>query len=218
MTSFLKAVGVFLKTIGRGCGMVAAGIVFILVAGLAIALIVFVVRYETWASKNESEVERIAITEIESRDALEYQMEKRLTDFQKSKVQRESMALSCDMLGILMENVLEESWRIENEDVGLVCGNRSMTLSVKMWDLWWVNVKVWQRAEGAVEFVVYDVNIGPFSLAGVTFGYLSEQLSNGVGDALELVSSDAYSGRKIEKMYIDEDGMRIVGVLEDEEE
>jgi len=202
-----------MKTIVRGCATLIAAVLFIVVVGLVIALVVFVVRYELWAQANKTMLDEVAVTEIENRDAVEYQMNKRLQNFQKSKVQRESMNLTCDMLGVMMENVLEDSWNLEHKDVGLTCGNRSMTVYIKMWDLWWVNVRIWQRAEGSIEFVVYDVNVGPFSLAGVTFGYLSEEISGGVGDAIDLVTGETYSGRRIEKMYISDDGMRMVGVL-----
>ena len=82
--------------------------------------------------------------------------------------------------------------------------------------MWWVVVQIWQRSEGEVDFAVYDVTVGPFSVAGMTLGRVSGDITKGVQDAISLVMSETYSGRKIEELYLKDDGVRIVGVLEDE--
>jgi len=201
----------------RGCGMLTAGIIFILVVTVVVGLLVFVIRYENWMRQNKEHIQSVAVDDVANRDTVRYELDNRLEEFQTSAVQKESVTLTCDMMVVLVEDVLQESWKLDRSNTGLTCGDRTMTVYVKLWDMWWVTVKIWQRAEGSVEFVVYDVNIGPFSIAGATFGYLSEEISRGVGDAIALVSSESYSGRKIEKLYMEENGMRMVGVVEKEE-
>ena len=198
----------------RGCGMLTAGIIFILVVTVVVGLLVFVIRYENWMRQNKEHIQSVAVDDVANRDTVRYELDNRLEEFQTSAVQKESVTLTCDMMVVLVEDVLQESWKLDRSNTGLTCGDRTMTVYVKLWDMWWVTVKIWQRAEGSVEFVVYDVNIGPFSIAGATFGYLSEEISRGVGDAIALVSSESYSGRKIEKLYMEENGMRMVGVVE----
>lgn len=215
MKQVLKVFLIFLKTIARGIGTLVVWFFFFVLLATIITLFVFVLRYESWMGKNRELIENIAISDVTSRDAISRELDERLDSFQKSKVQRESMNLTCDMLTVLMENVLEEGWQLDREEIGVTCENRSITVYIKLWDLWWVTVDVWQRAEGLPDFVVYDVSIGPFSLAGATFGYLSQEITRGVKDAIELVSGETYSGRKIEQIYLNEGGMRVVGVLEE---
>lgn len=214
MKTVLRVLWIFLKTVLRGLLSVIAVVFFVTLVVIVISLIVFAFRYETWRVENTDMIEEVAIAEVENRDAVESELNKRLGAFQQSTVQKESMTLTCDMVNVLMENVLEESWKLEHSETGVTCGERTLTVYLKLRNLWWVSVKVWQRAEGSVEFVVYDVNIGPFSVAGATYGYLSEEMSRGVKDAIALVSSESYSGRKIENLYLEESGMRMVGVLE----
>ncbi len=218
MGSKLRSISIFFKTVFRGCSFIFGSILFVFAIGVIISLVIFLVRYESWMSQNQSIINQAAIEEIPNRKAVKAEMNKRLKAFQQSRVQRESMNLTCDMLAVLIEDTLKEGWDIDNEDAGIVCDNRSFTVYIKFWELWWITVNVWQRAEGSVDFVVYDVKVGPFSLAGITFGYLSQGITDGVKDATSLVSGDTYSGRKMEKLYLDEGGMRIVGVLKEEDE
>lgn len=215
MKQFVNLILIFLKTIVKGIATLVVWLFFLILLAVIVVLFVFVLRYETWMSKNRETVDNVAVEEVRNRDVVSDELDKRLKSFGESKVQRESLSLTCDMLTVLVEDVFEEGWQLSREETGVSCGNRSMTIYLKLWDLWWVTVNIWQRAEGEPDFVVYDVNIGPFSLAGATFGYLSREISRGVEDAIDLVSGDTYSGRKIEKLFIDEGGMRAVGVREE---
>lgn len=195
----------FKNCLGCGC-------VFIVVV-VIIAIVTGILGYRNYKNWQKEESNFLSNMQMSGGVEVEEELDEKLGDFKESDIERESLYLSCDQLEILLRRVTEDNWEsIGVTDVGVVCGDRMIDVYIKFWDSTWVVVKLWQRAEGEVDFVVYDVELGPYSLGGITFGYVSSEFSKGVEDAIDLLSEGDFSGRKIEEMYVQGDGVRFVGV------
>lgn len=200
------------------CSAIAALSFAVVVIGL-ISLVVFFVRYETWERDEREVIVDVAIRDVSDREAVRRELDDRLVSFQQSTVQREVLDVDCEMVNVMFEDMMEEHWGMpDRRDVGVACRDRELDFYVRLGNMWWSIVKVWQRSEGAVDFVVYDVNIGPFSIAGLTFGDLSSSMSRGVSDAIGTMTGESYSGRALEKIYVTEEGLKIVGLKVIDEE
>ncbi|MDD3662080.1 MAG: hypothetical protein PHG63_03360 [Candidatus Dojkabacteria bacterium] len=207
-----KKTGV-IRRILRGCFVGVAGVIFIAVLGALISIVIFVVRYEVWLGGAREEIAPIIEGRSEDRTAVQASIQQKLKKFQQSTVQKEVLRMDCEEAEVYIEDVALENWGMTSDSVGLTCSDRRLDLYFKLWDLWWTKVRLWQRAEGALDIAVYDVTVGPFSAAGVTMGSLSSAMSEGVKDAISLVSGGNYSGRTIDELYISDDGLRLIGVL-----
>lgn len=133
-------------------------------------------------------------------------------EYKESPAQRETMFVDCDVFESVLEDSLENSWGSDNvEETGLVCGERKITVYVKVKRVWLI-IELWQKTSGEADFAVYDFSVGPHSLHDFTGGLISEKISEGISDAFELFSGDNFPGRRVEEIYIMEEGLRIIGV------
>jgi hypothetical protein len=137
-----------------------------------------------------------------------------LTEFQQSQIEKESLRLTRDEFeGVILQS-LEDNDTGNLEGLDIVTRNRSFDIYVKPQGWPWFIINGWQRQEGSVDLVIYDIKVGPISLSKLSWGWVSGQFSQGVNDSLDLILSGSFAGRKIEEMYIFENGVRFVGVLE----
>jgi len=205
----------------RGCFLSSIVALVVLTVVVFADLLLLGFRYDLWLTQNEELLEGFstgsAVNENES--AVRHDLDDNLERFKNSDIQKEMMWLSCEQVNLVFLDVIEDSWsEFRVESVGVVCNNRSLHIYLEVMDNSWFVVKMWQRAEGSVDFVVYDVMFGPYSLGDLTFGYISEEFSRGVNDAQSLVSEGGFSGRRVEEFDIEEGGIRVVGVLDDDAE
>lgn len=194
------------KVLGR-IGLVLLGIVGIL---LVIILVLFL-RYRQWESGNKDELGNII-----NQDYNQYKEEgiAVLKDFQQSKIERENLRLTKDEFeGVLLKSI-EDNEGDELEGLDFQPRNRSFDIYVKKEGWPWFIIRGWQRKEGSVDIVIYDIKVGPISLSTLSWGWVSSQFTEGVEDSLDLIVSENFSGRKIEEMYIFENGIRFLGVLQ----
>lgn len=185
-----------------------------MVAVLAVGVlaVVSLIRYKNWEQENVVLLESFAVTESDSGAAISALNEK-IMKFQESRIESESLSLDCAEVEVLFEEILSQNYEgLSREDVGVICGERSLDLYVRVWDRFWVAFKLWQRAEGKVDFVVHDVKLGPISVGNCTFGYVTEKMTDGLKDGQRLVLEGGYSEREITEIYLGEDGVRAVGV------
>lgn len=203
------------KSQRRGCiSCCVVSVVFFFILVSVVFLLLFL-GYDLWFTENRDLLNSFSPDEksrLIARDDLNYNLER----FKNSDIQKETIWLSCDQANLVFEDIVKENWNnFGVKNVGVVCDDRSLIVYLEVRSSMWFTVKVWQRAEGSVDFMVYDVMVGPYSLANLTFGYVSEEFSSGVGDAQDLVSRGSFSGRNIEEIYIEDDGVRIIGTLDD---
>jgi hypothetical protein len=194
------------KILGR-LGLVALGLIGILL----VTLLVLFIRYKQWESGNNSE-----LMHIKEQNYTQYKEEgvSVLTEFQQSQIEKESLRLTRDEFeGVILQS-LEDNDTGNLEGLDIVTRNRSFDIYVKPQGWPWFIINGWQRQEGSVDLVIYDIKVGPISLSKLSWGWVSGQFSQGVNDSLDLILSGSFAGRKIEEMYIFENGVRFVGVLE----
>lgn len=202
--------GCFRRILSCGCFALVAVVVVLVVAGIYCRK-----RYLDWETESAEMLEGFEMS-TEEYDEIEADLDSRLEEFRESEVQREMIYLDCDTVNVLFKEVVYENWEnLGVEKVGVVCNERSLDVYANYQGSVWVLIKVWQRADGDVDFVVYDVMVGLFSLGTLSFGYVTDQFTEGVQDALELITSGSFSGRKIEEIYIEEEGVRVIGVVEE---
>ncbi|MEA3357365.1 MAG: hypothetical protein U9Q67_02925 [Patescibacteria group bacterium] len=178
---------------------------------LCVVLLACVFRYNAWEQENTEMLNSFSAeaNPVEVSEAYEL-----LNAFATSPVQKETMSLDCDQVNILFDEIIKENWQNSGINVvGVVCKERGLDVYVFAWDRVWFVFKVWQRVDGDVDFYVYDVLLGPLSTGVISQGIVTEQLSCGVDDALNLVLDGGFSGRVIEEVYLESSGVRIVGVL-----
>ncbi len=182
-----------------------------------VTVVVLILRYKQWESEKSDFLNNI--TEQEYSDESISEVDELLSEFQASKVERENLRLSRDEIEVIIyESIEENDGERVIEGIEVVTLNRSFDLYVKLEGLPWFIIRGWQRQEGSVDFVIYDVMLGPLSLSTLTWGWASGQFSSGMQDALDIVLSENFSGRRIEEIYVFENGVRIVGGLDVEEE
>lgn len=190
-------------------------VLFVVVLFTILFMGIFAIKYETWVRSEGAVIEERAIRHVADEEGLRVEIERRLTDFTESPIQKETLFLSCDMLTLIIEDVVDEQWGgVPPEDIGVTCGERTLDVNTKLWGIWWMNTRLWQRSAGSIEFAVYDVEVGPFSLAGWTLGNVSNDATSGVRSAWDLFSGGSYSGRRIERIDLSSGGIRVVGVRE----
>jgi hypothetical protein len=207
--------GLVIKGILSGCGTV----LFLLVVVSLVGLILFFIRYEQWERQEKEVIQRSAVDPVPGRESAKNELDRRVEEFNTSTVQREVLTLDCDMVNILFEDVASEHWGITDpKDVGVACGDRQFDVYIRVANMWWGVVRIWQRSEGSVDFAVYDMKVGPFSLAGLSWGKATGSMSQGIEDAITVMTTSSYTGRIIEEVYLTEDGMRIIGFRKSEEQ
>lgn len=203
------------KWVLSGCGTV----LFILIVLSLAGLILFFIRYEQWERQEKDIIRQSAVDPIPDRDVSRGEIERRIGEFNTSTVQREVLTLDCDEVNILFEDAAAEHWGFTDpRDVGIACRDRQVDVYIRVADMWWGVIRVWQRSEGSVDFAVYDIKVGPFSLAGLSWGKLTGGMSEGIRDAVNVMTTSSYTGRIIEEIYLTEDGMRIIGIRKSEEQ
>ncbi|MBN1618970.1 hypothetical protein JW887_06570 [Candidatus Dojkabacteria bacterium] len=137
-----------------------------------------------------------------------------INDFNESEVEFESISLSCDMIEMYIEDTLKENWPEYNiQEVGVICRDRSLDIYVNINNVWF-SLNFWQRVEGEPDFLVYDISVGPISLAQLTLGTVNSEFTDGFVDGMKIIYSGVFTGRKIEEINIDEDGVMITGRYE----
>ncbi|MFH1547666.1 MAG: hypothetical protein ABIC57_04210 [bacterium] len=196
----------FGKVIGR-LALFILGIFGILFFTIA----VLIARYRQWERQELDFLSQISNQEYSNieKDTIE----KELTEFQTSRVEKENLRLTRDDFEILLIKSFNEGGNNDIEAVEMVTLNRAFDIYIKTEGFPWMVVRVWQRQEGVPDFAVFDVKVGPISLSKLSWGWISSEFSKGVGDAMDLVLSDSFGGRKISELYIFENGIRIVGVI-----
>jgi hypothetical protein len=193
------------------CCLGCSVLMLIFVIALIILGFIFVSRYESWLSENREFLSQntYEFYELESEEA---DLERKLDRFSESAVEKETLDIDCEELSILTKNIVEDHWeeyRIER--LGTVCSERSVDIYVRLQSNRWVILKLWQRAEGSAEFVVYDIKYGPFSLGTYSFGYITGEFNKGIKDGMDFLSKSDLMGREIVELYVEEDEIRIVG-------
>ncbi len=187
----------------------------LLLAVLIVVLIIVIIallNYKNWENKNAQLFDSFKVNSPEVTISKSNELDSKLAAFQESTIQKESLELDCSLVEILVENAMIESGhQVGRDEIGVVCGQRTLDIYVKVGHKIWTIYKVWQRADDSVDFVVYDVMLGPVSLSNNTFGYVTSEMNNGIKDALNLVLTNGFPGREIEEMYVKKEGIRIVG-------
>lgn len=197
----------------RGCCLYAAVFAVVILLLCIVVVVASVAKYAAWESDTRDVVELAAVRPVEQRDQVRDELYERLERFQNSSVQRETCEITCPMVNILVEDIASEYWGIEDPgDVGVTCGDRTLTVYIKIMGTAWMVVDLWQRAEGDADFVAYDVSIGPHSLSAVTAGWITSEVTAGIESSIDTVTDPLYSGRRIEKILVTDDGMKVVGV------
>lgn len=205
----MKTVG---KILGR-LGLVILGLLGILLVTVGVLFI----RYRQWESDRHSELVNIT---NQNYSQIKEEGISLLNEFQQSKIERENLRLTEDefegvILYAIEQNSLDQHTSIEGLDI--TTRNRSFDITVKLKGWPWFIIRGWQRKEGEVNILIYDVKVGPISLSSLSWGWVSSEFSSGVEDSLKLILSENFSGRKIEEMYIFENGVRFVGVLKSDD-
>ena len=199
------------KVLGKILGRM--GLVFLGLLGIILfVLFILFVKYRQW-EKDESEFLSTIVSQKYS-DKQKEELNKKLEEFQKSEVEKESIRLTRNDFEILFwDSITENDVNTDLEGVEIVTLNRSFDLYVKCKKYPWVIVRMWQRQEGSIDFVVYDIKVGPISLSTFSWGWVNSEFSKGVQDAIDLVLSENFSGRKVEEIYVFDNGIRFVGVM-----
>lgn len=187
---------------GCGCLFTLLFIVILIMIIVFVVLIYFVVSYENWLSSKETYVNNLVQNDVNSGD-----LERKMEYYNNSEIQRETLDLTCEELEYLVQDAIEE-------DVGLVCHGRGIDVYVKYGNYWY-DIKLWQGVEGRLDFTAYNVLLGPISLSDWSWGLINDEINGGFDEANDLVMESQLTRRKVEEFWVDEDGVRIVGVLED---
>lgn len=194
----------FFKTC-LGCGCAVFLVFWVIVVGLCL---LGWQQYRVWEDENS-----ILLESFGTDSNVGIDLEEKLMDFGSSQVQLQSMELSCEEVEVLFRDAIVENWDMYNVDsVGVICGDRSLDVYVHVKGGWFV-IELWQTAEGALDFAVVDVSWGPVSLGELSWGYVNAGMSEGIGDAVDLVSQMNFSGRRITEIYVREDGVLVTGGL-----
>ncbi|MBN2101009.1 hypothetical protein JW710_03935 [Candidatus Dojkabacteria bacterium] len=194
-----------------GCFSCFVLVIFLGLVAVCVVILVVVISYRNWESENSEFLDYLR--EGSGEDVDREDLDKRLREFSESEVQREVVNLSCVEFETLVREAVEQGAGVEGE-MYLICHERAFDFYTKNSLGLWVQVRMWQRADGDLDFAVYDVLLGPFSLANISFGWLNGEISRGLADAVDLVSSEDFSGRKIVEIYVEEYGVDVVGEKE----
>jgi hypothetical protein len=170
--------------------------------------------YGSWAESNHQDYEELTMDlskSVQGSEAFE-SLDDKLERFAEDDVQRETLELSCEETNLFFREILEEHWEdFEVRRFGVVCTERSLDIYMQLKNKLWVKLIIWQRAEGKLDFVIRDVEVGPYSLGGLSWGYVTNEFNKGVKDALEFLDNSELLGRDIVEFYMEEDGLRMIG-------
>lgn len=190
---------------------------FVLIGiGLAFLLAFFAIRdsYSKWEIRNKAFLTQLSDVNGIERSLVRKKLDERLKSFQDSMMQKESVTLDCNMISVLFLDVFKSDWpELNIDNVGTLCGKQYLDLYIHMKSKYWINFRLWQRTEGKVDFNVYSISFGDFSLSSIANNWIGNKMSEGVSSALKVILNKEFSGRKIDEMYLTDAGVRMVGSL-----
>jgi hypothetical protein len=194
-----------------GC---CSGCVVIIVLLAFVLLGFFLFQLDSYNSWRQSNEEMLTDFERESLEAIEAdkELEESLDRFHENQVERETLTITCDQLRQLTGRTIRSNWEERSvKNLGIVCGERKLDIYIKTDSNIWFVVNLWQRAEGEMDFVVYDIKLGPFSLGKYSFGYVTAEVNKGIEDAVSFLKRSDLLGREIVEIYLEPGEIRIVG-------
>jgi hypothetical protein len=198
---------------------IVVGRLFLFIFGLlgivAFTLLILLIRYKQWDGEKSEFLDNIVNQEYSEEQKTV--LEESLLEFQSSGIERENLRLTRDDFEILLiQAINENNGDVVINGIEMVTLNRSFDLYYKQDGYPWMIIRSWQRQDGSLDFIIYDVKVGPISLSTFSWGWISSQFSMGVQDSMDIVFSENFSGRKIEEIYVFDNCIRFVLVMDEE--
>jgi hypothetical protein len=192
------------------CGGCVGVLFLVFVVGI-LGLWVLGRGYNNWYANNKDFLSEVA-TDMNANKEVADNLDDKLERFRETEVQKETLDLSCEEMDIIIKRVIKDHWQdVDVQQTGVVCSERNLDVYVQLKGNIWLIFNIWQRANGKVEFLIYDVKVGGYSLGQLSLGYVTQDFNRGIHDALDFLDNSELMGREIVEIYVDSGGVQIVG-------
>lgn len=183
--------------------------IFSISALITIAVILLLVRYNSWTKDFESniKVENLIVKDT----SLSEEVVTQISSFTLSQENTESLSLSTVQFGYMLLNVLNEylgeSISVEKIYIEPSVGNWNVYIQANYKKISpWVWISLKKDSVQSAQFYITQFNIGPYS-----FNRFVESINDGIANGLVTVNENGFTGRYLENIELLEDSIVVKG-------